>query len=398
MVAGIVLITRSYSAHPTAVAADTGTVTQNLLATYSLVVAFFAFPTIGAIIISRRPSNTVGWLFCLIGIGTAYTSFDAAVVAAALANHTDTSLLVGIVDALGNLIWGLNISMGLLLLMLFPNGKLPSRRWRPLLWLTIALIVLDAIATIFKPGALESDGRVRNPLGITGVGDVLAAIDNVAHLFMPVLALAAVISLVVRFVKSRDAQRQQIKWFVYGVLMMVVIIVLSALFIPETSWLSNVTFALGFLMLPLGAGIGVLRYKLFDIDIIINRTLVYGLLTVILAGIYFGGVVGAQSLFNVITRRTVSSLSTGQSPVLIVVTTLLIAALFQPLRRRLQQFIDHRFYRSRYDAKKTLDRFGASLRSEVELAHLTNSLLETVDQTMRPAHTSLWLRTPESER
>jgi hypothetical protein len=179
---------------------------------------------------------------------------------------------------------------------------------------------------------------------------------------------------------------------------MVAILVPSIVLIPNQNTLSNVTFAIGIVMLPLGAGIGVLRYRLFDIDVIINRTLVYGLLTAVLAGVYFLGVVGVQSLVNVLSGRALSGVQGSQSPVLIVVTTLLIAALFQPLRRRFQRFIDRRFYRSRYDAKKTLDKFGASLRSQIELDHLTDHLLETVEQTMHPAHVSLWLRIPESER
>src|SRR5262249_10643647 len=152
---------------------------------------------------------------------------------------------------------------------------------------------------------------------------------------------------------------------------------------------SNVTFAIGILMLPVGAGIGVLRYRLFDIDVIINRTLVYGLLTAVLAGVYFLGVVGVQSLVNVLSGRALACLQGSPSPVLIGVTILVTAALFQPLRRRFQGFIDHRFYRSRYDAKKTLDKFGASLRSQIELDNLTDHLLQTVEQTMHPAHASL---------
>jgi hypothetical protein len=361
-----------------------------LTGTIAMVVAFFTFPTMGALIIWQRPRNTVGWIFCLIGLGTAFTSFSAAFVQYALASYTDTSLLVGLVDAVGNTVWPLNLGLGTFLLFLFPNGRLPSRRWRFIFWLDVAVVALAVLMGLFQPGYLESVngvGRVWNPLGITSAKPFFDLVNTVGGLVFVVCALSSVAAIIVRYVTSRDIQRQQIKWFAFGVAVMVAILVPSIIIIPQENTLSNITFAVGIIMLPLGAGIGVLRYRLFDIDVIINRTLVYGLLTAILAGVYFVGVVGVQTLLRV-----------SNSPFIIVITTLLIAALFQPLRRSLQRFIDQRFYRARYDARKTLDRFGASLRSEVELAQLTDHLLQTVEQTMRPAHVSLWLREPESER
>ena len=368
-----------------------------LAGTIAMVVAFFAFPTMGALIIWQRPRNTVGWIFCCIGLGTAFTSFSAAFVQYALASHTDASLLVGLVDAAGNTIWPLNLGLGTFLLFLFPNGRLPSRRWRFIFWLDVAVVALAVLMGLFQPGYLESRNRVWNPLGITSAKPFFDLVNTVGGLVFVVCALASVAAIIVRYITSRDIQRQQIKWFAFGVAVMVAILIPSFIFIPEQDMLSNITFGLGILMLPLGAGIGILRYRLFDIDVIINRTLVYGLLTAILAGVYFIGVVGVQNIVNTIARSTSGPASTP-SPLLIVVTTLLIAALFQPLRRRLQRFIDRRFYRARYDARKLLDKFGASLRSEVELSHLTDHLLETVEQTMRPAHVSLWLREPDSER
>jgi hypothetical protein len=373
--------------------------------TIAMVTAFFAFPTIGALIISRRPSNTVGWIFCGIGLGTATTSFSAAFTQHALANHTDTQLIVGLVEMLGNTVWPINLGMGTLLLFLFPTGRLPSPRWRFVFWLDVVMIALAVLAAIITPGYQESTpgtsgppDRILNPLGISGIRPLLDAVSGFGGLLFVFCALASVAAIITRYVKSRDIQRQQIKWFALGTAAMVAILVPSIVLIPNENALSNVTFAIGIMMLPVGAGIGVLRYRLFDIDVIINRTLVYGSLTAVLAGVYFLGVVGVQSVVNVLSGRALSGIQGSQSPVLIVVTTLLIAALFQPLRRRFQRFIDRRFYRSRYDAKKTLDKFGASLRSQIELDNLTDHLLETVEQTMHPAHVSLWLRTPESER
>jgi hypothetical protein len=390
IVAGIIMFARAGLGHET----------DALVGTLAMVVAFFAFPTMGALIIWQRPRNTVGWIFCCIGLGTAFTSFSAAFVQYAIASNIDASLLVGMVDAAGNTIWPLNLGLGTFLLFLFPNGRLPSRRWRFIFWLDVVVVALAVLMGLFQPGYLESVngvGRVWNPLGITAAKPFFDLVNTVGGLVFVVCALASVAAIIVRYVTSHDIQRQQIKWFAFGVAAMVAILIPSFIFIPEEDTLSNITFGLGIIMLPLGAGIGILRYRLFDIDVIINRTLVYGLLTAILAGVYLLGVVGVQTIVNTIARSTTGPASTP-SPLLIVVTTLLIAALFQPLRRRLQRFIDRRFYRARYDARKTLDKFGASLRSEVELSHLTDHLLETVEQTMRPAHVSLWLREPDSER
>ena len=377
IVAGIVMLARTPG----------GRAPDAMIGTLAMVLAFFAFPTMGALIIWQRPRNTVGWIFCLIGLGTAFTSFSAAFVQHALGNHTDASLITGLVDVTGNTVWPLNLGLGTFLLFLFPNGRLPSPRWRFIFWLDVAVVALAGLMGLFQPGYLESNNRVRNPLGISGAQPFFDAINTVGGLVFVACALASVAAIIVRYITSRDIQRQQIKWFAFGVAAMVAILIPSFILLPEENVLSNITFALGILMLPLGAGIGVLRYRLFDIDVIINRTLVYGLLTAILAGVYFVGVVGVQTLLRV-----------SNSPFIIVITTLLIAALFQPLRHRLQRFIDRRFYRARYDARKTLDTFGASLRSEVELAQLTDHLLATVEQTMRPTHVSLWLREPESER
>lgn len=395
IVAGIVLFTQT-----------TGSNENNaFVGTVAMLAAFFAFPTMGALIISRRPDNTVGWIFCVIGLGTATTSFSAAFTQHALANHTDTQLIVGLVEILGNTVWPINLGMGTLLLFLFPTGRLPSPRWRFVFWLDVAMIALSVLTAIITPGYQEvtpgtsgPPDRIMNPLGIDGIGPLLNAVSSFGGPLFVFCALASVAAIITRYVKSRDVQRQQIKWFALGAAAMAAILVPSIILIPSENAFSNVTFALGIVMLPLGAGIGVLRYRLFDIDVIINRTLVYGLLTAVLAAVYFLGVVGVQSLVNVLSGRALAGVQGSQSPVLIVITTLLIAALFQPLRRRFQRFIDRRFYRSRYDAKKTLDKFGASLRSQIELDHLTDHLLETVETTMHPAHVSLWLRMHESER
>ncbi|HET8907114.1 MAG TPA: hypothetical protein VFN11_09125 [Ktedonobacterales bacterium] len=364
-----------------------------VLGVLPLEVAFLGFSVIGALIVFRRPQNTVGWIFCIIGLGTAFTSFSAGFVQHAIANHSDGRLIVGLIDVLGNTVWPMNLGLATMLLYLFPTGRLLSPRWRFIFWLDVILSATSSVLSTLTPGYLESGNRVWNPLGISGAGPMIDMLTEVGGPVFVVCALASAACIIVRYITSRDVQRQQIKWFALGTAAMVAILIPSFAFIPDKSALSNITFAFGILMLPIGAGIGILRYRLFDIDVIINRTLVYGSLTAVLAAIYFAGVLGAQQLTRALTGQ-----EKPQSPVVIVVTTLLIAALFQPLRRSIQRFIDKRFYRSRYDVKKTLDRFSSSLRSQIELNHLTVHLLETVEQTMHPAHVSLWLRTPESER
>jgi hypothetical protein len=363
------------------------------------VLAFLAFPMVGALIVTQRPRNTVGWLFCAIGLGTSITSFSGGYVTHALAVHADAQLATGLIDALGNAVWILNLGLGSLLLFLFPDGRLPSRRWRFVFWLDVAGIVAVSLSSLLYPGPLESHGRVVNPIGIPVAAPLLNAITSIGQtLFIP-LALSAVVSVIVRYRREEGTQRQQIKWFAYGAALLVLTIFVTVIVVTaltpsgqdgSNSLLSNVGFSLAFIMLPIGAGIGVLRYRLYDIDLIINRTLVYGSLTAILAGVYFGTVVGIQQLV-----RLISGQQAEQNPLVIVLSTLLIAALFTPLRQRIQQFIDRRFYRAKYDTARTLERFAATLRQDVDLAELREHLLGVVMETMQPAHVSLWLRETE---
>jgi len=364
-------------------------------------VSFLAFATMGALIVSRRPRNTVGWIFCAIGLGTAATSFTAGYVRYALAAHTDAQLATGVVDTLGNTLWPLNLGMGSLLLFLFPDGRLPSHRWRTVFWLDVACIGTMVLANAAHPGALEANGRVVNPLGIAGAEPLLNTVVNGAQTAYLVMVLVAIVSVIVRYHRAAGAERQQIKWFAYGAALIALIFTVTLVLAdaltpsnqdPSNSLISTVGFSLGFLMLPLGAGVGVLRYRLYDIDLIINRTLVYGTLTATLAAIYFAGVVGAQALANVVTGQP-----SQPSPVVVVLTTLLIAALFTPLRQRIQASIDQRFYRRKYDAAKTLARFGARLRTETDLGDLRAHMLGVVHETMQPAQVSLWLREPQRQ-
>jgi hypothetical protein len=279
------------------------------------------------------------------------------------------------------------VGLEALVLLLFPNGRLPSHRWRWFFWLILLLILVGAISQAFASGlvlALEVGG-IYNPIGVEGVPNVYKLIQNL--LFALIFISAA--SLYVRRLRASGVERQQLKWFTYSstlgisgaILTYTLSEVIGALWLQ---WVGYVVLLVGLIGTPISMGIAILRYRLYEIDIIINRTLVYGALTAILALLYFGSVTALQYLF---------SLLTGQGNTLaIVASTLGIAALFMPLRRRIQGFIDRRFYRRTYDARKTLEAFGSKLRDETDLEKLCEDLGEVVDETMQPAHLSVILR------
>ena len=357
------------------------------LTTLVQLAGFFAYPVMGSLIVSRRPSNTVGWIFCAIGLGTATTAFSAGYTTYALAAHLDRQLATGVIDALGNGVWSANLGLGVLLLLLFPDGRPLSRLWRVITWIAVAAIAASVLTDLLHPGPLESNGRVVNPLGVSAAAPLFNAVDFAGHLLMPPLVLLAVASVIVRYRRASGVQRQQIKWFALGAAAMVAIIVVTVLAVPDqNSAPSTIGFALAFATLPIGAGIGVLRYRLYDIDVLINRALVYGSLTILLAAVYFASVVGMQRLAS-----AVAGVQASANPLIIVLSTLLIAALFTPLRRRVKRIIDRRFYRAKYDAAKTLAAFAATLRSETDLRALSDHLVGVVDETMRPEYISLML-------
>ena len=289
-------------------------------------------------------------------------------------------------------IWSITGGLGVFLLLVFPDGRLPGELWKYLAWLNAVVAVGGAVALALSPGLIDGLGPIRNPLGIgpdgaTSMGRVVTLVE----VLQAGIALAATASPFVRLRHARLEQRQQIKWFAYAVTILIIGRVLAspATEAVGTGWISSVGFAIyvvGIMGVPLAVGIAILRYHLYDIDLIIRRTLVYGSLTVLLAAVYFGGVALIGAVFQTLTLRE------DQPQLVIVVTTLVIAALFNPLRWRIQKFIDRRFYRSRYDANKVLETFSVRLRDETDLDRLTRELVGVVGQTMQPAHLSLWLR------
>jgi len=351
--------------------------------------------TVGAIVASRRPENPVGWLLCLSGVAVGTSSFTSQYAIYALLARPG-SLPAGEASA-WVAAWMLPIMIGLQVsyILLFPTGRLPSRRWRWLALLTVAYILVGVTTSAFSPGAyLGALGPIRNPLGIEGLTPIYKA---VLYTMSPALFIAAVFSLLVRLRRAVGVERQQLKWLAYaaGGVAISSILILTTIALDTPRWYEWVANAILVAVppgVPIAIGIAILRYRLYDIDRIINRTLVYGSLTGALALVYFGGVTVTQALFRNITGQE-------QLPQLVVVvSTLLIAALFTPLRRRIQSFIDRRFYRSKYDARKTLEAFSARLRDETDLDALSDELAGVVRETMQPAHVSIWLRPDEAPR
>jgi hypothetical protein len=350
------------------------------------------YSTVGALVASRRPENSVGWLLCLFALSESIQHFSAEYAIYALLAHPN-SLPAGEAMAwTSNWILPIIIGLSVFYLLLFPTGLLPSRGWRPLAWLTVAFVLVGVISGAFSSGPVEGLGPIRNPLGIDSFPNVYGAVLDI---MAAVLLVAAAASVFVRLRHAIGVESQQIKWFAYAAAATVIGLFLAYVIptmIDTPLWFERAGYAVLIAVIPsipISIGIAILRYRLYDIDIIINRTLVYGSLTVTLVALYFGGIVLLQSVFVVFTGE--------RSTLAVVASTLLIAALFNPMRRRIQSFIDRRFYRSKYDARKTLEAFSAKLRDETDLEALNDDLVGVVRETMQPTHVSLWLH-PDAPR
>jgi hypothetical protein len=353
------------------------------------------FVTLGLLVSYRRPGNVVGWIITGMGISLALSGF------------AQSYGLYALYAAPGNLPGGefmawlsawtiipCLFAAPALLFLLFPDGHLISRRWQIVLWLVIATTCVTVLSSALDPVLSDAPFKgVVNPFGVDISGTPFALITPLGWPGMAVGLLAAAVAMIVRLRRSRGVERQQLKW-----------IASAATVLPFASLAAVVSWYLGWylaasilpflapILIPLAAGYAVLRYRLYDIDLIINRTLVYASLTATLALVYFGSVVSIQALFRAVTGEA------EQSQLAVVVSTLAIAALFNPLRRRMQAFIDRLFYRRKYDASKTLEAFSYRLRDETDLATLNNELVAAVTETMQPKHVSLWLRTQEGKR
>jgi hypothetical protein len=352
---------------------------------------FMSFATVGALVASRQPGNALGWIFCYLGLSFPLAGAGEEYALYALVTEPGSlpggEALVWLAALLGGPIV---FAVFALFFLLFPNGRLLSRRWRLVVWLDLIAVVC-LFAWAFEPGPLGNLGLVRiaNPFGVEGLAALIGTLGLVGLFMTLAVAVAGGISLVVRFRRARGVERQQLKWFSFsGVVFCAVFAIAPVLWYlpdsPGTEWIWTVLFLLGASTVPIAVGIAILRYRLYDIDLLINRTLVYGSLTVTLVLVYLGSVVLLQEIVRAVTG--------GESQLAVVASTLVIAALFNPLRRRIQSFINRRFYRTRYDAAKTLEALSARLRDETDVGELSNDLLGVVHETVHPEHASLWLR------
>jgi len=344
------------------------------------------FSLVGAIIASRHPRNTIGWIFCSVGLVAGLNALAWGYAVFWFSGGSGSRSLAETAAWFSSWSWTLEVVVPTtFLLLLFPDGRLPSPRWRPVAWLAGLGIIGFVVGYALEAGPLGDFPELVNPYGVDSPAVVIATL--VANVVVGGSMVAAAISLIVRARRAGRVERQQIKWLGYGGAVVVGTIFVSGGISVWSETLSIAAISLGLLGLPVFTGVAIVRHRLYDIDVLVNRTLVYGSLTATLALIYFGGVVGLQYVFRALT---------GQGSTLAVVaSTLAIAALFNPLRRRVQGFVDRRFYRRKYDAGKTLAAFSTRLREETNLDALRDDVVEVVRDTMQPEHVSLWLR-PET--
>ena len=343
-----------------------------------IVVNGLAFGWVGALVAARQPGNVIGWLFCGAGLATVVSG---------------ASFIYGELAVPGR-VWGTWLSSwtGLvffltvpLVLLLFPDGKPLSRRWRLPVWLSGLAIALLMVHDAFAPGRLE-DSPVINPAGVEGLRSVLRNpwLGWGAWILLGTTVVAGAVSLILRYRRSRGVQRQQLKWLALAASMVGLGFVSLVATAGKAEW-AGIFTAVSVLLLPLLVGVAILRYRLYDIDTIVNRTLVYGSVSAVMALVYTLGVVGVGDVVRQTTGQDSNQLAVAGS-------TLVVAALFRPARSRIQNLIDRRFYRSKYDATRTVEAFSAKLREEVDLEALAAELEAVVRHTMQPASVSLWLR------
>jgi hypothetical protein len=354
------------------------------------------FATVGAIVASRRPYNPVGWLFIAFGAAAALRFTGSQYATYALLNNPSSLPAGDLIASLAIHLWHPALGLLIFSFLLFPHGRLLSLRWRLVAWVSAISCVTALISGMLESEFLyeytwPEDLSFVEPLFTGPIAEVAATVFWYSSMVILAMLFASGGSLVLRLRRSSGEERQQLKWVVYSVALLAFVIPSTILVIIILQSLEDIRvfFAVLFPLIPISVGIAILKYRLYDIDLIINRTLVYGSLTAMLALVYFGGVAATETLFRSLTGQQ------QQPQLAIVVSTLVIAALFNPLRHRIQSFIDRRFYRSKYDARRTLESFSASLRDETDLDTLREDLVRVVRETMRPAHASLWLRPGE---
>jgi hypothetical protein len=346
---------------------------------------------VGGLVASRRPGNPVGWLFlggalagAIHALAAEYAVYGIVADPGSLPLAWAAAGLARVIEPVGPVLFFI------LLPLYFPNGRPVSPRWSLVGWITVGLLPVGMLLQALTPGETVYASGIPNPLAVEAlrpVGDLLGPLLLSTYI---VMIFASAASLVVRLLRSAGEERQQLKWFTYAAAFIPVWFLLNPPVERAFPNLFGLIDSLVIAAVPVAAGVAILRYRLYDIDRIINRTLVYGALTAVLAALYLGGVVVLQYALRWLTG--------GESQIAVVASTLAIAALFNPLRRRIQAFIDRRFYRQKYDAAKTLEAFSAKLRDETDLDALSGEVVAVIRETLEPEHASLWLRAPTVDR
>jgi hypothetical protein len=342
------------------------------------------YGTVGLVVALRRPANPIGWLFSASGLVWALMISFEPWLNSLLVEHRPLGLAGQVAVVVQEVGWVPAIALGLALpLLLLPDGRLRSRRWRLVVADMVVGGALLVVGVVLAPGQLLNDGPVPvdNPFALSGMAGKLATIVVIAGVVLYAISMpAALIGLVLRFRSSRGAERQQLRWVVAGAAAAAAGLVAGAN-VPQQTVISSILYAM-VLCIPLGLAVAVLRYRLWDLDRLVSRTVTYALVTALLVVPYL------------LILPVTASLARGSGSLAVAAATLIAAAAFQPLRRRVQDLVDRRFNRRRYDTARTLEHFAARLRDQLDLDALEGELLGVVDQTVAPTRASLWLRPP----
>jgi hypothetical protein len=341
------------------------------------------FAAVGVLIALRQPRNAIGWLFLGAAVGAGLGALAASYADYWIDARTGPALLGKSAAWYGDLSWMPFILVpGTFLLLLFPDGRLLSSRWRPVAWCAGLGIAANFIAEGLHAGRISDYPQIKNPYGVDSVA--VDALQGLAALALLVAVVGSPLSLVLRFRRAKGEQREQLKWLAFaGAIAAVTLVVAVVTWDQIGATAANISIMVSVLGLPIATAIAILRYRLYDIDLVINRTLVYGALTATLAVVYLVSVLVLQLVLTGLTRG---------SGLAVAVSTLAAAAVFRPARARIQDAVDRRFFRRKYDAQRTLEDFSANLRNQVDLASMSSDLSAVVAETLQPAHVTLWLR------